>query len=86
MWLLHDVGYLLLFVAILAALALPPSALWVRRWNGAQEALKKSDPQAYGEQAYRARLRFDRVDMTIVIVCIVAAFVVLRRCMSWWGG
>lgn len=86
MWLLHDIGYLALFAALSLALILPPVTWWERRWNAAQAALKNADPAAHERQRYRAERRFERVDMTITVVGAVAAFVLLRRCMLWWGG
>lgn len=86
MWLIKDILFFLLYVGFSLALILPPCFWWERRWNTAQKALKKADPEAYQRQKYRAGYRFERVDLVIIFLGLVAAFVVLRRCMAWWSG
>ena len=86
MWLLEDIGYLALFAGLCLAIALPPLTWWERRWNGAQERLKKADPGAFERQRWRAESRFEKIDMALTVAAIAAAFVVLRRCMEWWSG
>jgi len=86
MWLIKDIGYLGVFVALCLAIILPPLTWWERRFNAVQAALERSDPAAFERQRYRAVQRFDRVDLTVTVIGVVAAFVILRRCMEWWGG
>ena len=83
MWLLFDLGYLLLAFVFWLLLCIPTSLLWESRWNARQLRLK-AKPDTYFK--YREERLLDTVGYAIIAVAIAGAFVLTMLCRDWWGG